>query len=451
MIKINIYKALVFVSLILILSSCSSNSSGLTAMQQVRANATKWLAVNGEYGTKSPYQNIYNSIKNKDYDTAIQEANVMQVQHPKYTQPYFLLGIAHLYKGEPLLAIDYFSSTISLDKTRGDAHYYRAISYLNAGKTQDALKEIDIAIYTPKVSSQITDIFKALGVPNTSESFASSMLFDLRGMMYFLEQEYTLAYEDFQKAIEFYQDNKRSWNMIGVIDIFTGNYDKALQNTQLSSENRSIAYWLSKQKQEAVEVMQQAIAIKPHSNSYYHLAYFFHSLGRETQALETFKKAHKLDPNILNARANIIIKVPSSSPTRKFYQEEYEVATAYIETGKSPMSEHKMTTTPSLSITELQFDPKSVPLNKPFDIKISIEANTPSQKEKLDVLFYFTITQDNEVLYTSDTTTLKATNGLSETFNAHMDAVPVSGEYMLKAFIKYGKLSNEKSVKLTIK
>jgi hypothetical protein len=115
------------------------------------------------------------------------------------------------------------------------------------------------------------------------------------------------------------------------------------------------------------------------------------------------------------------------------------------------MSEHKMTTTPSLSITELQFDPKSVPLNKPFDIKISIEANIPSQKEKLDVLFYFTITQDNEVLYTSDTTTLKATNGLSETFNAHMDAVPVSGEYMLKAFIKYGKLSNEKSVKLTIK
>jgi hypothetical protein len=106
--------------------------------------------------------------------------------------------------------------------------------------------------------------------------------------------------------------------------------------------------------------------------------------------------------------------------------------------------------TPSLKITSLSTTPNAVMQNQAFDIEIDFEINVSEKKDKLDVVFFFTIAQDNEVLFTSETTTLKATNGLSESFNVHMDPVPVSGEYRVKAVITYKKLSSEKSIELSI-
>ena len=45
----------------------------------------------------------------------------------------------------------------------------------------------------------------------------------------------------------------------------------------------------------------------------------------------------------------------------------------------------------------------------------------------------------------------EAFNGLSESFDAHMGSVSVSGVYIVKALISYQEISSEKSIILSIK
>ncbi len=65
-------------------------------------------------------------------------------------------------------------------------------------------------------------------------------------------------------------------------------------------------------------------------------------------------------------------------------------------------------------------------------------------KENVKVL------QNNKILFTSKSYSIKVTNGKTTTRKQHMTPVPAKGAYTIKVFVKHKELLAEKTIKLII-
>jgi tetratricopeptide (TPR) repeat protein len=212
------------------------------------------------------------------------------------------------------------------------------------------------------------------------------------------------------------------------------------------------SYWLQGNRTKAFEAMEKVLKEKPHPFDFYHLAYFHHVNGDQDKALANFKKAHELNPDILKVRETFLKRPPASSPTRKFYQDQFKTAKIYIETGKTPKAIAHESRAPTLEITSVTLEPDPVPVNQAFDFHVKFKADIPGSKsKKIATAFYFKIIQNNKTLFTSKSYPIKVNNGKINTRTQHMNPVPAKGVYTIKVFIKYKKLLAEKNITLTIK
>jgi hypothetical protein len=124
----------------------------------------------------------------------------------------------------------------------------------------------------------------------------------------------------------------------------------------------------------------------------------------------------------------------------------------YLGVKKAPVSPPKASTVPTILISDIRLEPDPVPVNQAFDFHVKFKADIPgSESNKIATAFDFKVLQDNKILFTSKSYSIKVNNGETNTRTQHMTPVPAKGVYTIKVFVKYKKLLAEKSITLTIK
>jgi len=441
---------------------------------------------------------VYTVLRQKQYNKAITLAENLQSVHPGDADLYYIQGIAYLEQNDLLTALRYFEKTSSIDNNRGDAYYYQALMLYKLGQADKSLDSINTAIHnehTPfqlmnqeklrfsgkwtiegrraalfflralidknlhKTDDALSDVNKAISI----SPYKSAAHFKLRGEIYFLgKSELSLAYSDLQQAAELDPKNGVVWGSLGVIDIYMGHYGQAiikLNKAVTLDPDRfnedlgyiAVAYWLKGDRNSALEAMGKAIRKRPDHNMYYHLGYFHHLLGNQSQARTNFKKAEQLFPKILNFEHWMFKGLPKHSPAYPFYEHEYETAQKYLGTGNAVADNANQTRTPTLKITSLNLDPNPVRVNRAFDIKISFKPDIPGVgKKQLPIIFYFKIYKNQKKLFTSKNISIETFNGRKKSWINHMDPVSKAGTYKIVTFVKYKEIVDQKSIPLII-
>ncbi len=484
------------------ISGCVSSSDTRTPRQKFSDGVKQGLAIQdlkkAGKAEKQYLLSIYASLKNKQYNNAINQAENLKSAHPNDEDLFYLQGIAYFGKNDLASAQSYFEKTISMNHNRGDAYYYSAQMFFKLDKPKKALDAINTAINNKKTAFQLMNqeklrfggnwsvegrraslfylralIHNDLGQKDNALSdidtaisispYESASHFEFRGELYFFKSKFIQAYKDFQKALELNPTMGNPWQYMGLIDTFMGRYDKAVVNYNKAVElepdrlsdvlgDLGLTYWLKGDKNTAMEAMGKAIRKNPDYSMYYHLAYFQHLMGNPAQARKNFKKAEQLEPRILNTKSYVLSELlPKNSHIHKFSLQEYETAKKYLGTGNTATANTKKNTTPILTITSLTLEPDPVPVNTAFDIKIKFNIDIPGAgNNRLPIAYYFKFYKNKKLVSTSKEVTIDIINGKVKSRIRHMDPIPQTGIFTITAVITHKQMTDKKSVLLTI-
>ncbi|MDA3916911.1 MAG: hypothetical protein PF690_08060 [Deltaproteobacteria bacterium] len=495
-INILILLALIFIC------GCVSSNDQRTAQQKIKDDihsypGKKTMKETGRTD-KQYLLPIYSALQNKQYNSAINQAEKLRTIHPGDEDIFYLQGIAYFEKTEFSKALHYFEKTTSMNSNRGDAFFYKAMVLTKLNKPKIALDAINTAINNKNAALQLVKqeqlrfkgtwtvggrraalffmravINKSLGHLNNALSdintaislspYQSSSHFETRGDINFLKTEYSLAYTDFKKAVELDPEKGKVWLVMGAIDLYRGSYDRAITNfnkaVKINPEryngalaNSAIALWIKGEKNSALEALGGAIKKKPNAHMYYHLAYFHHLMGNRAQALANFQKAEQLKSNILKLRSQFLKRPPKASPTYTFYQQEYKTAQLYLKEGNPVAAGNDINRSPSLKITDLNYEPIPLPVNTAFGVICRFKPDIPKMGNNIiPVTFYFKVYRGSKVVFTSKHYTVNARNNKVAKWVQHMNPFSKKRAYIFKAFVKYKNISDNKSITLTIK
>jgi len=439
---------------------------------------------------------IYKALYDHNYPDVINQAERLKARYPNDHTLYYLQGFAYFKthktnNNNEALALQCFSKAIALNRNKGDVYLFRGMMYNSAGRYKEALDDLNRAIsdkntpvqlgeldklrgYKPATKFHHTRMYylrsvinKGLGIDKAAmddinQAIALSPVpnpfhFTTRGDINFLTFQFALAYNDYQKAVTIDPKMLKTWGPMGQSALNLGNYTEAIANFKKSLEvdpeyygiaiDLGLAYALNEEYDKALERIGQGLRENPDMGGLYNIAYFYHLNGNQVQALKFFKKAQELHPNLLLLGAFYADNTPASS----FRQEQLKTAKFYLKTGKTPAATASENRKPSLKITGLTLQPDPVKVNTAFDIVIDFKADIPGSKQQIPILFYFTISQNDKILFKSNSNTINSDNSKVSNWIQHMNPVPAKGVYTIKTFVKYKKLLTEKSITLTIK
>lgn len=440
---------------------------------------------------------IYNALYNRNYPEVIKQAERLKARYPNDHTLYYLQGYAYIQTNNDISALNCFSRAISLNRNKGDVHNWRAVMYQRAGRYKEALDDLNIAINDQNTPIQLGELDKLRGY-NPSPEFhhprmyfyrASTnkslrryteamsdinrafdlspkafpifpIYFSTRGDINFLTHHYALAYDDYQKAVNMDQKMTAAWSSMGHCALYLGNYTGAITNFKKALEldpgitgalrDLGLAYLLNGEYDKALESMGRGVFKNPDEMSYYNLAFLHHLKGNQGLALKFFKKSQELYPTILGLGSIFVDNTPASSPTKIFFQEQLTTAKMYLGAQKTPAAITTEKQKPSLKITDLSLEPDPVKVNKPFDIVADFKIDIPDGKKQIPILLYFTISQNNKILFKSDTYTINADNSKVSNWTRQMNPVSAKGVYTIKVFVSHKELLTEKTIKLII-
>jgi len=498
LIKIRRTAILLLVFFIVLVGGCVAPGSPDDSAEAVYANFKKWKREQIAAGKGEYMASVYESLRVGKYDEAIVQCEELREVRPDDPVIYTLEGYAYKFKKEFPVAINRFSSAISIDNTRGVPYFLRAQSYFQVGWDKKSLDDFESGMGSRDFSAQLVNFYRKIDAEGNKDLTEEAMngiifqyralaysrlgqtslaiasadiairevpnnadLYYTRGVLYRSQQKYGAAYNDFEKVIELDPDLAVAWNDAGGINIALGSYNKAVINLQKATElepdnigyltNYGFAYWLQGNQVKAFELMGKALRGEPVYTTYYHLAYFNHLNGQQEKALEYNKKAYELNNDLLKNRASVLNSTPASSPTREFYKDELATARIYIETGQAPAAVSHQSRLPTFEITGITLAPDPVPVNKSFDFHVSFDVDIPgSQDHIIPTVLNFKILRGSKVLHTSEPYSINANNGGSKKWTLHMNPVRSKGTYTIQVTIKYTNMVSEKSTKLLI-
>ncbi len=120
-------KALIFVSILLMLCDPAAFAAGNKKIAQLLTRASQFLCTS-------------------EYDKSIATCNEALEIEPNCSAAYYVRGFAHRYREEYELAILDFTRTVEIDPKYAAAYYGRAISFAYLGDYKNALSDFDAAI-----------------------------------------------------------------------------------------------------------------------------------------------------------------------------------------------------------------------------------------------------------------------------------------------------------------
>lgn len=205
--------------------------------------------------------NIY--VDNEDFDAALEEYSKAEEEYEDSPGLYYGRGLCFEGLGSMRSAIAEFEKTLKLRDVYGDAcekmsDYYRNLYNLNYRK-ENLEKAVCYA------SRQLEATENCYYLVN-------------RGLLYMNALELELAIRDFEKALEYREDDWPSWNNLGCCYKYLGQFEKA------------IGYF-----EKAVEYMGEKKDILPYSN----MADCYEGLGDYQKAIECYRKDLEMFPDRL--------------------------------------------------------------------------------------------------------------------------------------------------------
>lgn len=461
------------------------NRMGASAKQKERERVA---AGKGDY--MAP---LYESVGAGDHEAAIEKCEEYRELRPDDPVIYMLEGNAYFRKGELSTAIDRLSNAIAIDSSLWPAYYLRGLSYRGLKEHRKALEDMDKLASSKYAPAQLVQYYNNFG--EFTEDYMNGLIFFNRAMMlhdegdtvaaivsmdraigyyqldsdfylwrgvfYFYQQQYVLAYSDIEKTIELSPSDFPARNLAGVINSRLGDYNRAVMQLSKANElkpgdvncltNLGLAYWLRGDQVMAFEAMGEALRGEPTYNTYFHTAYFYHASGGQEKALEYYRKSYELNRDVLKNFTSGMNSIPVTSPTRKFFSDELAVAEKYLAKGGTPAEIFHRQTPPTLEITSVTLEPNPVRVNTPFDFHVSYKVDVPGSPENtLPIILKFTILRGNKVLFSSEPIHMDADNGGSKKWALHMNPVPKEGTYTIEVVIKHQELASKKSTELLI-
>jgi tetratricopeptide (TPR) repeat protein len=469
--------ALLFILQLLAAAFPVSSVASMSSIEQVRQDAAQY----GDYGSKSRLRPVLSLLSQQQYDQALQKAAAMLAVRPNDASLHFLTGLAHYFRNNDSQAINSFSMALQIDTSRGDACFYRSLSYRRSGQPAKALEDISTAIYQSRTIAQLTDLSKALNGQNAASMTGAQLYFwratcnrDLgrsdaalndinqainngpvredfylfRSQLHYARRQLDPATTDLHSCIRMSTPGSpnasAAWNLLGIIEFIRGNYPQALDyyrkaapDNPVTKINIAVALWLNGEHDKGFSLLQELKGQMDDAVFYYHYGYLLHLRGEQRQARSNFAKAQEKNPAILQQRRGMLDSTPSNSATRKFYQQELQTAQAYLNNQTPPGT---ATSTPKLEMTSLRIEPDPVPADTPSAILIDFTCSSAENRAHIDVELFFTVTSKGKQLFKSPPIKLSAENGVSASYRVRLDPINAVGQYQIKAFLKYGKL-----------
>ncbi|MDA3916910.1 MAG: hypothetical protein PF690_08055 [Deltaproteobacteria bacterium] len=119
--------------------------------------------------------------------------------------------------------------------------------------------------------------------------------------------------------------------------------------------------------------------------------------------------------------------------------------------GNNEAADTNKNRSPSLKITDLNYEPNPLPVNTAFDIICRFKPDIPqTDNNTIPVIFYFKVYRGSKVLFTSKHYTVNTKNNKVKKWVQHMNAISKKGTYKFKAFVKYNDISDNQSINIKI-
>jgi tetratricopeptide (TPR) repeat protein len=227
--------------------------------------------------------------------------NAIQI-NPNDREAYYYRGRSYLDKGEYDKAIDDF--TESIRQSPGfhiNAYNYRGRAFYRKGDYNNAIADFTIVL--------------TMTSPNVLRPGFNPLV--ERGIAYFDNEEYDLALEDFNEAIQArgrFDPVPFYWR--GEIERMRGDYDSAIADyteaIQLAPEwsgpynNRGLTYYDKGDIDQAIADYSETIRVNQNNDTaYYNRGMAYYNKGDNDQAIADFEAALGINPNFTTAKTNL--------------------------------------------------------------------------------------------------------------------------------------------------
>jgi len=431
----------------------------------------------------------------KNLQEAYNRAERLKASYPKDHSLWYIQGQAFWEAGQHQKAYDHFTKAIDLGRSTGDVYFWRALMGNILQKFDSALADINRAIADPGTADQLTgqnrkkglladrtirqDFFARLyylratlylnnfnrydeAWTDTSRAIQESMEpipghYKIRGHLKYLKHDFQAAYQDYNKAVDLDPEMTEAWKGMGQTALYQGQYPEAVRclekavsldpGTGGAARDLGLAYALAGNTAKALANMGLAINKAPDADNYFHLAYLHHLRGNSAQAQKNFLRAREQDSDILNTRKLWLEIMPDSSPVIPYFRAELDKAATYL----APKTAGSDQAAPGITITGISFSPAPVRRDTAFAVVIDFKAHFPGRAATIPTAFYFTISRDGQVIFTSPSQTIQAGNGKPVQWTHQMNPVPAAGQFTLTAHLSHGRKTAKATQTLDIR
>ncbi len=428
---------------------------------------------------------IISQLQRQNWSGAIAEANSMSKTDPDNSTMYFLKGVAQYQQGDYHSSRENLSKAISLGKVSGEVYFYRGIDNLYLKDYKNSIRDFTTTLNDKNSAKKITNFsallrskddpqqclaniytFRALanlnsgqykdGLTDINKAFSIAVTlnhssYKIKADLLFLNNQYQKSYTNYKKAIELNPGNADAYYGSGLIELYFGNYNKALKYFRkadnLDPENNDIeekiglCQLFSNNLNAALQTFISNYNSRPNAYNSVYLGYIYASLDNSAKATEYYQQALSLNPYIANIMTIIYNKLPESSPAKLQQQKIIESIKNYFTTKLKR----------ELKITTVKLKPGTPRINQDFQIIIRISALFPAINTNLHIPFHFIIANNEKVLFTSETKTLKIVNGKAGEWIEQMNGVPANGNFTLTVITEHEKLRATKQIGFTIR
>ncbi len=432
----------------------------------------------------SDLNNIIRELQQQDWGGAIAAADRMSQTQPENSTLYFLRGVARYQQGDYRASREDLSRALELGKVSGEVYFYRGIDNLYLKDYKNSVKDFTTTLRDNNSAQKLTNFsallkrkddtrqclaniytFRALaylnsgkyqeGLADINQAFSISVTlsyssYKIKADLQFLNNQYKQAYSNYLKSVELNPSNSDSYYGAGLIEIYFGNYNKALKylrkaqnldpNNDDTVEKIGLCQLFSNNLNEALQTFLDSYNSSPNAYNSLYLGYTYASLGNSEKAAKYYRQAILLNTYIPDIMKIIYNKLPVASPTRLQQQKILNSIEDYIQ--------HKLQ--PELKITDIALKPEIPHTSQNFHISIGISALFPAAKSSLQIPLHFIISKGEKTLFTSETRTLIIANGKSGEWIEQMNGVPVSGDFTLTVITALENISSRRQLEFTI-
>ncbi len=207
-------------------------------------------------------------------------------------QDFIELALARSEQGDLQGALEALNVGIAASPDNAPmAYYYRALLYLELGKNDEALADLDKAIeqnpHFPEAFAARGNVYLSMNRPASAvEDFNKALqlglteepsIFINRGLAYFQLDIYDLAEKDFQKALELDPHSAAAWFNLGTLYLYQGEEEKAISAFDKAAEtspdlaaiyfNRAIAYAQLGETEKAIADLERFLSMPVSHNA----------------------------------------------------------------------------------------------------------------------------------------------------------------------------------------